>query len=378
MLNTVLHHPRRLWLRKALFQVHLWPGVLLSLYVIVISLSGAALVFEDEIRMASMPGIHYDASRIASVSLVIAKARESFPGSRLTFVTFPYEESPRWALLLEDAGGKSHTVYADMLTSEPQARGGRLFIDWVLDLHVYLLMGRTGFIVNCIAGIGLLVLAISGLVLWWPGVRLWQRALGVSLRGKWKRVNYDLHNSIGIWTLLIVSWWGFTAVCFLFPTQVTAVVNVLSPLKGMKEPQAVEPPGSTAIGSLESIVARQPSTAPGFLSGISLPEKPGGPVLLYIDRLKPVDFSHQDIDTFDRQTGRLLSVWHYGEKHSLGDWLVWLVYPLHFGTLWGLPVKILWALFGLGLATLSVTGVLMYWNRYLHSRWHALTSSAGS
>ena len=50
MLRTILHHPRKLWLRRALFQIHLWLGVLLSLYVIVIGLSGSILVFEDEIR----------------------------------------------------------------------------------------------------------------------------------------------------------------------------------------------------------------------------------------------------------------------------------------------------------------------------------------
>ena len=373
MLTTILHHPRRLWLRKALFQVHLWLGILLSLYVIVISLSGAVLVFEDEIRVATMPKVQYDLARVAPLSSVMARAKERFPESQLTYVTLPQRGSPRWALFLEDAHGKSRTVYADAFSGEPQMRGGKLFIDWVLELHVYLLMGRIGFIVNCAAGIGLLLLAITGAVLWWPGVKLWRRSLGVSLRSGWKRINYDLHSAIGIWTLLIVSWWGFTAVCFLFPTQVTAVVNAVSPLKGMKEPQAQEPPQSAEIISLESILAQQPTISPGSLSGISLPEKAGGKVVLYVDRRSPGDFSHRDIDTFDGHTGKLLTVWHYGEKQTLGDWLVWLVYPLHFGTLWGLPVKIVWALLGLGLCSLTITGLLMYWNRYLSVQWRAIS-----
>lgn len=375
MLSTILHHPRRLWLRKALFQVHLWLGILLSFYVIVISLSGAMLVFEDEIRVAAMHNVQYDAARAAPLATVMAQAREDFPTAHLNYLTFPQKESPRWGLYLEEANGKSRTVYADLVSGEPLKNGGRLFIDWVLELHVFLLMGRTGFVVNCIAGIGLFVLAITGAVLWWPGVKLLRRALGVSLRSNWKRVNYDLHSAIGFWTLFIVSWWGFTAVCFLFPEQVKAVVNVVSRIEGMKEPETPKVETGSAVASLESIVAQQPRISPGYLSGISLPEKPGGEVLLYVDRQTPGDFSHRDIDTFDGHTGRLLTVYHYGEKRTLGDWLVWLVYPLHFGTLWGMPVKILWALFGLGLASLSVTGVLMYWNRYLSQRWHALTEN---
>ncbi|MEK6396590.1 MAG: PepSY domain-containing protein, partial [Terriglobus sp.] len=39
-----------MWLRRALFQIHLWLGVLLSLYVVVIGVSGSALVWEDEIQ----------------------------------------------------------------------------------------------------------------------------------------------------------------------------------------------------------------------------------------------------------------------------------------------------------------------------------------
>ena len=44
------------------------------------------------------------------------------------------------------------------------------------------------------------------------------------------------------------------------------------------------------------------------------------------------------------------------------------MHPLHFGTLWGLPIKILWFLLGLSLAVLTATGLVMYWNRYLRRK----------
>jgi uncharacterized iron-regulated membrane protein len=299
------------------------------------------------------------------VGSVIAQAHERFPSQRLTFISFPYKENPRWSLFLEDAGGKSQTIYADPATGAPEEHASKLFVDWVLDLHIYLLAGRTGFLINCVLGIGLLVLALTGAVLWWPGIKLWRRGLWVSLKHSWKRINYDLHSAIGFWTLFIVSWWGFTAVCFLFPEQVKAVTNVILPLKGMQEPVAPEPPPSPEVASLDTIIARQQQLSPGFLSGVSLPATPGGNVILYIDRRIPGDFSHRDVDTFNGHTGALLTSFHYGQNQTLGDWLLWLVYPLHFGNLWGLPIKILWSLLGLGLAALSVTGLFMYWNRYL-------------
>jgi hypothetical protein len=39
-------HPRKLLVRRMLFQIHLWAGILLSLCVVVISPSGSILVFQ--------------------------------------------------------------------------------------------------------------------------------------------------------------------------------------------------------------------------------------------------------------------------------------------------------------------------------------------
>jgi uncharacterized iron-regulated membrane protein len=368
MLDKILHHPRKLWMRRAFFQVHLWAGILLAVYVIVIGISGSILVFQDEIRSASLQHTPLDPSRTISVDKVIDVAHSRFPQSRLTFISFPQQASPWWSLYLEDEHQRRQVVYADAMTGSPLEEN-QLLIDLILDLHIYLLSGETGFIVNCAMGIGLLLLALTGAVLWWPGVRLWKRGLLISLRRGWKRSNYDVHNAVGIWTLLIVSWWGLTAVYFLFPERVTAIVNSVSPLVGMKPPVPLKlSPNIAAVATLESILPNVAAISHGHLAGVALADKRGGDVTVYVDRRKPGDFSHRDILTFDGRSGRLLSVWHYGENHSLGDWFLWLMYPLHFGTLWGFGIKLLWAVLGFGVAVLSLTGMLMYWNRKL-SKW---------
>ena len=44
-----LNHPEKVWLRNALFQVHLWVGAVAATYVFVISLSGSVIVYRDEL-----------------------------------------------------------------------------------------------------------------------------------------------------------------------------------------------------------------------------------------------------------------------------------------------------------------------------------------
>ena len=50
-----LRQPQSVRLRRALFQVHLWSGLGIGLYVIVISISGSILVYRSELRQTFEP-----------------------------------------------------------------------------------------------------------------------------------------------------------------------------------------------------------------------------------------------------------------------------------------------------------------------------------
>ena len=48
-----LRQPQKIWLRRALFQVHLWSGIAIGLYVFMISVTGSVLVYRNELFRAS-------------------------------------------------------------------------------------------------------------------------------------------------------------------------------------------------------------------------------------------------------------------------------------------------------------------------------------
>ena len=51
-----LRQPQRVWLRRAKFQVHLWTSLALGLYLVVLSLTGSALVYRVGLdRMLATP-----------------------------------------------------------------------------------------------------------------------------------------------------------------------------------------------------------------------------------------------------------------------------------------------------------------------------------
>jgi len=379
-ISNLVHHPRKLFLRRALFQIHLWAGVLLSLYLIVISLSGSILVFQDELTATTFPSTlaPYDIAKTASIPDVIHAFNGLYPGGKITFLTVPTPTMPAYQLRAIDAQKHELRLLADPQTAAIQLQP-RNWLNVVHDLHIYLLLGsKHGIQINGVGGVVLLLLCITGLFLWWPGVKLWIRGLRISFRHSWRRINFDAHNAIGIWTLVLVSWWAISGIYFAWYKQVGFVVNAVSPLKGMVAPKPPPPTVSNgAHASLEEIItAAQQASPHGRLNEIGDPSLSGSSIHVYMDLRAPNDFSHRDIVTIDASNAHVLTVWHYGQNQTLGDWIVWSMFPFHFGTLWGLSFKILWFLLGLSLAVLTATGLLMYWNRYLRHHWRRLINSS--
>jgi uncharacterized iron-regulated membrane protein len=371
-LSTFLHHPRKLWLRRALFQVHLWAGVLLSLYLVVIALTGSVLVFRSELEKAQLPKTfsHYDAQSTVSIERIVDGFRVAYAGAKLDNLQTPSPQSPVFVLTASDANRHPFTVLADS-ASIHFWRQPRTWLDWIYDLHVYLLLGKThGMQVNGIGATVLLLLTVTGIYLWWPGLRIWTRGLRFGLRHNWRRITFDMHNAIGFWTLFIVSWWALSGIYFAWYRPVTAAIAMVSPLKGMLSPAAPFAPASGPDrASLHQVLDAIHRTSPGGqLFSLSDPQLGGSTIYALVDRGAPGDFSHRDILTLSTTDAHILTIWHYGQNHSAGDWVLWAMHPLHFGTLWGMPVKILWALCGVALAVLTATGLLMYWNRYLRHK----------
>jgi uncharacterized iron-regulated membrane protein len=100
----------------------------------------------------------------------------------------------------------------------------------LLDLHDNLLTGDTGRTVNGIGAVATLVLAGTGLVVWWPGIRTWRRSLTVPRRRGSHRLSWHLHSMIGFWTF------GFTVVFALsgaylgFPDRFQDLADRIEPL----------------------------------------------------------------------------------------------------------------------------------------------------
>lgn len=164
-------HPHSLWLRRALFQIHLWVGIAIGLYVLIISVSGSLIVFRRELDRALCPG-------------TLVKT----PSGRLVSTA-----------------------------CEPA------FVTWLAEFHDHLGVGREGLLLNGLGAGAVAVMCVTGAILWWPGRTRWRRSLVLRRDVSAQRFIWDLHGVLGFWLLLLVLVWALTGLYFAFPAAFGAV-----------------------------------------------------------------------------------------------------------------------------------------------------------
>ncbi len=177
-----LRQPQKVWLRRAVFQVHLWSGIGLGLYIFFISLTGSVLVYRNELYAAAT-----------------AEAVESSePGA----VTVAPGGSPL----------------------------GRRLVSKLIDLHDNLLGGEVGRKVNGLGAFAVLLAALSGAVIWWPGIARWRRSLTLRRGVGWKRFMWDLHSAVGFWSFGFVLIFALSGLYLCFPASFQAAADRIQPM----------------------------------------------------------------------------------------------------------------------------------------------------
>jgi uncharacterized iron-regulated membrane protein len=382
-LYQAIERPQLLQFRRALFQVHLWTGVGLGLYILIISISGAAIVFQDEMETSlnsQLTQTRDAAGPQTDIASVMRNANSAYPDFRLRSISLPTEMVQTFSLeLRRDADKKQLIAYAHPATAVILGHRGRegSVLEWLNDLHHNLLAGKTGRLVNGFGGIFLGLLCATGVVIWWPGIKNWKRGMKVDFGKKWKRVNWDLHSAVGFWALLLISLWAVTGAYFTWSNEIRSAINSISPLSQPKSPESnLAMKGLQAPPDIDQLIARAKEASPNTrLSRISFPDNDKGVIRILMARGEIHDRRYTDNFYFDQFTGGLLHIWNRGIHRSAGDVIVYWISPLHFGDFGGVGVKILWVVLGLAPAALFVTGSLMWWNRVLSKKWARLKAS---
>jgi uncharacterized iron-regulated membrane protein len=301
-----VRQPQKIWLRRALFQVHLWSGIAAGLYVFTISVTGSMLVYWNELYRAVTPAPVFSKAstpRLTDAQLTAA-AQRAYPGYRVTRISRTRNPDQAPSISLERGNRTRHRLFdprsgADL--GDSVSKGMRI-VAFVLDLHDNLLAGPTGRTVNGAGAVVVLVLAISGLVIWWPGSKTWRRSLILPRGVGGKRFVWHLHSMIGFWSFAFTLVFGLSGLYLCFPEPFQEIADSLQPV-------------TAATG-----------------------------------RVPFVD-----------QVIYWLAYLHFGRIGGIGI-------PCTGPGFCDQATKAVWALFGLAPAATFVTGAILWWNRVLRPR----------
>jgi uncharacterized iron-regulated membrane protein len=225
--------PRKTFLRRALFQVHLWTGVAIGLYIVFVSVTGSAVVFRRDLlfaKLGNVPAADAKGTRLTDPQLREAILKK-YPGANITRLVVsrrrltPAEATMTVGLDTIEERFNQYTG-ADMGEMHPASV---VIMEWFVDLHDNLLKGETGRKANAVGGGLLCVLCLTGVVIWWRGIATWYQGFYFKPKHNWKRINFDLHAALGFWSLAILFLWGLTGIYFAFPEPFNAAVDYFEP-----------------------------------------------------------------------------------------------------------------------------------------------------
>jgi len=337
---------------RVLRVLHRVLGLGASVVLVVLGLSGSALVFRHEIDRALNPSLLRVAPAPTRAPLheVLDRVMLRYPGEPVTRVRMPTAADGTYELWLGVA--PSRYVYADPYrgTILGARQPTEFLTGWLFLLHSHLLAGRPGQWVAGVAAFVLMALSLSGLLL----------CRGRAMRPRWSPL--AVHRTVGFWAALPLVVGGLTGASLAFPGAFQRAAFAVTASRA--EPGPPAPPPSATRRSVDTLLAIATRAQPGgAASYLYLPTAPGEAFRVRQRLPGEVHPNGKSFVHLDPATGAVLGV-EDGTRAPRGARLFSVLYPLHTGVVGGMGLRIVVLLSGLTLSLLAVTGVAHWWRRW--------------
>jgi uncharacterized iron-regulated membrane protein len=339
---------------------HRWAAFVGAVFFIVLGLTGSVLVFRGELEDALHPERRLASAPAEGLRFqrVLDAARARVPDAVAWRINPPADPSKAVQVLAE--GPDEQLLFLHPSTGAVLSAGAvhSYPVDWLLELHIEMLAGSAGKLVVFCAGLALLFMAVSGLILWWP--RKLKAAFRYRLSARGLLFHFELHRLAGILASVLLAALAITGLLLVYPDVSMKAVSRLSGAQASKS--APSPTTLPATLDLDRVVAAANLALPqGRVTRVVVPAS-GAPIVV---RKKTDDEKHPNglhIVLVEPGTARVLSATSAEKAPSWIRMWEW-IYPMHIGTLFGTLNKALVFVSGLAPLLLGVTGLLMWWLR---------------
>ncbi|WP_025140775.1 PepSY domain-containing protein [Achromobacter sp. DH1f] len=363
-------------LRTALSTLHRWVGLILGVVLVLAGLSGSLLAFDHELDGWLNSAMLRNRAGVCAAPLPPSAAaqavQQAWPGAAVNAITLPESAADSYRVQFKHASTADNEAGVDACSGQLLASRNRdavsldsahvmpLLLRW----HMTLLQGKTGREVLGWLAVAWVVLLLAGVYLAWPRPGHWRRSVSVTRGVGAFRTSYELHRAAGLISavfLLVVAGTGFfMGLPQLGRQLVSSVMSV--PVDARTAKLAPLAPGETEVGwDGAAVKARAGSPATATLVMLRRDAANG----VYQARMRRAD-DWQPVGTLrlfiDMRSGAQVSAAD-PLSGTTGQRLLAVMFPLHSGSLFGLPSRILTAVLGLLPLLFFVTGLVIWISR---------------
>lgn len=218
-------------MKKIFHKIHLWLAIPLGLIIFVICLSGAILVFQDEINELTNPNRYFakeTAGEPMAIEELVLKTNSQLTDKTVTSVQIPSDPKRNYVMGLSGQGRANGYVnpYTGELIDTTQRGDG--FFSVILRLHRWLLSRDIGKPVVGYTTLFFVFILITGFIIWWPkSKKQLKLRLQVKTKNGWKRFWTDLHTTGGLYLLIGLLVLSLTGLTYSFRWYSKAFYGVL-------------------------------------------------------------------------------------------------------------------------------------------------------
>jgi uncharacterized iron-regulated membrane protein len=356
--------------KKTLLFIHRWLGFISGLVVFIVSITGCIFCFQDEIQDAihDYRKVEIQNKPYIAPSILKAEALKSYKGATASYIYYYGVDRPAGVLVSDPKKGLLYVYmnpYTGKIThTESPTTNFFIIVEYI---HLYLLLpANIGGLVVGISVIVFVVLMITGIVLWWPKRKSdRKRSFTIKWNGRWRRVNYDLHNVLGFYATSVAIILAITGLSIAFDWMREGIYATANLGKAHPEEKVVLKSDSLLHGKMDTTQVINKT----FLAAKAASPK-AEMFLIYDDAAKAgvigvtayaqaLHYYESDSYTFDKYTGKLLNRTAQEQK-SAGMKMNEMNYDIHVGQILGLPGKIIAFLVSLICASLPITGFIVW------------------
>lgn len=365
--------------RKFFNDIHLWLGIASGIVLFIVCLTGTIYTFKQEVEELFAPSLYKVNPTEGSIALPtdeLAQKVAQETGGQVTSISIPQDKKKSYSISVKtsenERRGTSYFVnqYTAEVLGVQDASVSDFFLT-VMKLHRWLLIeGDTGKIIVGISTIIFIFLTLTGMVIWFPiKLKNWKQGLKIKMNANWKRINHDLHNTLGFYSFFLLLIMGLTGLCWSFGWYKDGLSKIMgSEVFGARRekpmtsivPEHLE---DAKVMSISHYIAVTDSLLPypGNYR-ISIPSSPEGSVSVTKSKNGFFAIASSDRVQIDQYSGLPLKVERYSDK-ALNEQIVSLIRPLHTGEVMGMFSKILYFLACLFATSLPVTGTIIWINK---------------